>query len=106
MVEHTNPEKWSCDMCVYFYQYHDEELEAAAAFSWNSKVPDVVGECRYAPQHELVKQLEYWCGKFTLNRTHPKASFNGLYKNEYSQEDRAMKQLLDYYNERYYNGGK
>ena len=104
MAEHTNPEKWSCDMCVYFYQWNDEELEQANVIG--SKVSDVVGECRYAPKQLLVKQLDYWCGKFTLNRTHPKASFNGLYKNEYSQEDRAMKQLLDYYNERYYNGGK
>ena len=92
MAEHTNPERWSCDMCVYFYQYHDEEFEKA-----NKYKAKVVGECRYQPKERLVRRLDYWCGKFTLNRTHLKASFNGLYKNEYSQEDRAMKKLLDYY---------
>ena len=104
MAEHTNPEKWSCDMCVYFYQYHDEELEKANKYNEVFCLSDSAGECRYAPEVMNVQRLDYWCGKFELNRTHPKAGFNGLYKNEYSQEDRVMKRMLDYYNERYYKG--
>lgn len=82
MAEHTNPEKWSCDMCVYFNEHNSRGYGSY--------------ECRFNPKSIVVSKT-HWCGKFELNRTHPKAGFNGLYKNEYSQEDRAMKQLLDYY---------
>ena len=82
MAEHTNPEKWSCDMCVYFNE--PDSLEFGHL------------ECRFNPKSIVVSKT-HWCGKFELNRTHPKAGFEGLYKNEYSQENKMMQELIEYY---------
>jgi hypothetical protein len=85
MSEYTNPEKWSCDKCVYYYpietSYRDERI----------------GECRYYPTVNYVYESDYWCGKFELNRVHPKAGFSELYKNEYSREQKMFKLMMQYY---------
>ena len=83
--EYTNPERWSCDKCVYYYpvetSYRDERI----------------GECRYYPTANYVYESDYWCGKFELNRAHPKAGFSELYKNDYNKEQKMFKYMLQYY---------
>ena len=92
MTEHTNPERWSCDMCVYYYPWDAEHKERK-----NRYYSGVLGECRYVPETKYVYDSDYWCGKFELNRAHPKAGFSELYKNDYNKEQKMFKMMLEYY---------
>lgn len=95
--EYTNPERWSCDMCVYYFPYETslEHMDDRPVGRWFE--PKRIGECRYSPRTYLVYRLDNWCGKFELNRAHPKAGFSELYKNEYNKEQKMFKYMLQYY---------
>ncbi len=84
--KYTNPERWSCDMCVYYYP-----------FETPSDILGVIGECKYSPRAYPVYKPDNWCGKFELNRAHPKAGFSELYKNDYNKEQKMFKYMLQYY---------
>lgn len=92
--EYTNPEKWSCDMCVYYYPWDPERIEKSIGLKY---VSGILGECRYYTTRNYVFEPDYWCGQFELNRAHPKAGFSELYKNEYNKEQKMFKMMLEYY---------
>jgi hypothetical protein len=92
--EYTNPEKWSCDMCVYYFPWNPETMEESNRISGTK---GIIGSCRYNPEPFYLQTSNYWCGKFELNRAHPKAGFSELYKNEYNKEQKMFKMMLEYY---------
>lgn len=76
-------------MCVYYYPVETSYRDGSFR--------ERIGECRYYPTVNHVYESDYWCGKFELNRAHPKAGFSELYKNEYNKEQKMFKMMLEYY---------